>query len=181
MLYYIIYGSAEKKIQVLGVMHNRQWWRTVVGEGLDHGFHSHLRGQTYSILGLVSILKKERKKKAWEVDLQQNPSWTHIPGKTLPSSYFLSTVNPKLVWLFQMYFQTICDCIWSCFRARTCRLTIDIQLDTCQDRHPPPPHLLPFPIKPCPAEGSRLLCLPVLLCQVWVGGQPTPELVIKRS
>lgn len=35
------------------------------------------RGQTYSILGLDSILKE-----AWEPDLQQNPSCTHVLGRT---------------------------------------------------------------------------------------------------
>jgi hypothetical protein len=54
-----------------------------------------------------------------------------------------------------------------------------------------PPHLLPFLIKPCPAEGLSLLwpgvvahaALPsflVLLCQGWVGGEPKSKLEIKR-
>jgi hypothetical protein len=112
-----------------------------------------------------------KKKKALELDQQQNPSCTHVPGRReLLPSYFLATGSQRLVWWFQMYFQTVCDCIWSCFRAPTCPLTIDIQLDACQDRPPPPiPHLLPFPLKPCPAEDSRLLHLPFLSFYVRVG------------
>ena len=58
------------------------------------------------------------------------------PWPELLPSYFLATVNQRLVWLFQMYFQTICDRIWSCFRAPTCQLIIDIQLDARIDTYP---------------------------------------------
>lgn len=43
-----------------------------------------------------------------------------------------------------------------------------------------PPHLLPFPIRSCPTEGSRLFHLPVLLCQSWIKGEPKPKLRIKK-
>lgn len=117
-------------------------------------------------LGTNLHLKEEKHEK---LDLQQNSSCTQVPGRTpqlvldpeLLPSYLLATVNQRLVWLYQMYFQTICDCSWSCFRTPTCPLTIDIQLDTCQ-----PPHLLPFPERPCPAEGWSL---PFPSCCVRVG------------
>lgn len=58
----------------------------------------HLREQTYSILGPDYKLKE--KKKAWELDLQQNPSCTHIPYSLslahtpgLLPSYLLATMN----------------------------------------------------------------------------------------
>jgi hypothetical protein len=74
--------------------------------------------------------------------------------------YFLATVNQKLVGIFQMYFQTICDCIWSCFRALNCWITIVIQFDGCQDG-------FRFFIKPCPDESVGLLHQNFL----WVGNE----------
>ena len=84
----------------------------------------------------------------------------HIPE--FLASYFLTRINPILGCLFQMFFQIICDCLWFCFRAPTCWLTIVIQLDACQAENPLA--CSPFPIKPCPAESSGLHP-PVLLYQ----------------
>ena len=36
-----------------------------------------------------------------------------------------------------MYFQTVCNCSWFCFRTPTCRLTIVILLGVCEARYPP--------------------------------------------
>jgi hypothetical protein len=113
------------------------------------------------------------------------PSCTQIPGRPswldfgpyprVTPSFFLATGNQILVWLFHMYFQTVCDCYRSCFRIPSCKFTIDILLDTCQVWYPLP-YLLPFPMKSC-AANLRLLHLPVLLCQGWVGGNPKLEIV----
>jgi hypothetical protein len=101
-----------------------------------------VRGQTYSILGLASILKKNKKSlRTWAAAEQKlhphtRKDPTACPWPKLLPSYFLATVDQRLAWLVQMYFQTVHDCIWSCFRAPTCRLTIDLQLDACQAGHP---------------------------------------------
>lgn len=100
-----------------------------------------MRDQTYSILGPAH----PKEKKAWELDLKQNLSCTNYqegspmacPWPELFPSHFLATVSERWVWMFQMCFQTVCDCIWSCFRAFACQFTIGIQLDACQDRCPP--------------------------------------------
>lgn len=115
---------------------------------------------------MASILK-EKIKRASELDLQLNPSCTsqlHLDSYSewLPS-YFLATDNQRLVWLIQMYFQTICDCSWFCFKAHICWLNLLV--------------CLPFPIKPYPDGALGLLHLPVLLCQGWVGGNPKLEIV----
>jgi hypothetical protein len=41
-----------------------------------------VRGQTYSILGQASILKGKKKKKAYKLDLQLNPSYTQVSART---------------------------------------------------------------------------------------------------
>lgn len=55
------------------------------------------------------------------------------PRPELLPSYSLTTVSQKSIWLFQVCLQTTCDCVWSCFRAPTCQLTIIIQLNACQE------------------------------------------------
>ena len=113
-----------------------------------------LRGQTYSFLGLAFILKEKEPENltcSWTQaapKYQEGPhglSLAHTP-ELLPS-YFLATVNQRLVWLFQMYFQTVCDSS-SCFRAPTCGLIV-ILLYACQTGHssPSPSHLLLFSYK----------------------------------
>ena len=79
------------------------------------------------------------------------------PWPELFPSYFIATVNQRLVWLFQLYFQTVCDCIW---------LAIDIQLDACQDSHPS------FTSISCWGSRAALSSLPVLPCQGSVGEEP---------
>lgn len=59
-----------------------------------------------------------------------------------------------------MYFQTLCDWLWICFKAPTCWVTVVIQLDDCQAKHPLT--CSPFPIKLCPTEGWG--CFALLSC-----------------
>jgi hypothetical protein len=102
-------------------------------------------------------------------------SWTQAAPRKAPmacswlellSSYFLSTVNQRLVWLFQMYFQTICDCVQLCFRAPICWRTIVIQLDTCQAKLPLLAHHF-LHIKPYSPKSSGLHP-PILLPEMCV-------------
>ena len=89
------------------------------------------------------------------------------PWPELLPNDFLVTVNQRLVWLFQMHFKTVCECIQSCFRAPTCRFIV-ILLDACQTGHPSsPPYLLLFSYKTLSCWGfeAALPSLPILLCQ----------------
>ena len=86
-------------------------------------------------------LKRKKSLRTWpqaerklSTKYQEGPedlSLAHTP-ELLPS-YFLKI---RKIWLFQMYFQTVCDCSWFCFRAPTYRLMIVIQLDACQTKLP---------------------------------------------
>jgi hypothetical protein len=78
----------------------------------------------------------------------------------IPWRYFPATINQRWVWLFQMYFQTIC-----CFRATPSQLIIVRLLDVCQNGHPVT--CSNFPINPCPNEGSGQLHQTIL----WVHGK----------
>lgn len=69
---------------------------TVVKEANDEL----VRGQTYSIVGPASVLRKnhptkQTNKKPWKLDLKLNPSYTQVPGSTLTlvigQSYPLAT------------------------------------------------------------------------------------------
>ena len=113
-------------------------------------------------------------------------SWTQAAPRKAPmacswlellSSYFLSTVNQRLVWLFQMYFQTICDCIQSCFRALTCWLIV-IHSIRCLPDWTPSPWLL-FSYKNLSCWGSRLICLPFASCCIRVGLEESPRLSLQ--
>ena len=140
-----------------------------------------MRGQTYSILGPASILKEKESENLTCSWTQAAPKYQEGPHdltlahtSDIFPSYFLATVNQRLVWLFQMYFGTICDRSWSCFRAPTFQLTIVIQLDACQARH-----LLacsPFPIKPCPTESLKLIHQVIRMCQGQQRVNPTLNL-----
>jgi hypothetical protein len=106
---------------------------------------------------------------------QQGPPPLFILGQ----SSSLATSKQQLIKdsLFQVYFQTCGDCIWSCLRAPTCWLTIVILIDICQTGLPPsPPHwvLLSYKILSCWDLG--LIHLSFLSYWVRVGLEESPSL-----
>ena len=80
--------------------------------------------------------------------------------------YFLAAVNQRLAWLFLMYFQTVCDCSWFCFRAPSHLLAYSTIRCSPGWRSP---CLFPFPIKPCLAGVWSCFTKPS--CCIRVGGE----------
>lgn len=116
-----------------------------------------MRGQTYSILELASILKEKQPQNLTFSRTQATPKYQDLSlaliSELLPS-YILVTVNQRLVWLFQLYLQTLCDCISSSFRTPTGQLTLDIQLDACQTG---PLSFTPIPYKTLSRWGFQAI------------------------
>ena len=111
-----------------------------------------LRGQTYSILGLSFLLK------------EKEPLPSNCQSKI---GLFVLYVLSDHLWLLMVLLQST---HLLAYNSHSIRCLPDLTF----------PHLLPFPIKPYPVEGLRLLRLPILLFQACVGGESKPELVIKR-
>lgn len=120
------------------------------------------------------------KKKSLRTWPEAEPKLYQLPGRIpmacpwpeLFPSHFLATVSQRWVWMFQMCFQTICDCLCSCFKALACQFTIDLQLDACQDRCLPLTSINPVLLR----VQSHSISLPILLCQACAGGEPKPSL-----
>lgn len=147
--------------------------------------HSHPRpvcAERPNLLHLWTGLHHKEKKRAWDLE----HSWTQATptyqkrhySLSLPEflpSYFLTTVNQRLFWLFQIYFRSFSDCIRSCFRAPTCQVIV-ILLDAYHTRqHPSPSHLLHFSYKNLSCWGFRAVLPSLLSCCVRARLEESPS------